>query len=141
MAKTTELEALYKATTYRVFLPGGICELRIGQPCEKLKSWLKAGGYKEFAIITAHNPGGQPVAAAQNGERQAELECELIEGNYEPYAGENVADAAGWPAEESCFVAELALEDACALAADYGQNAIVCGGADGVPHLHWIDAA
>jgi len=139
MAKTTELEALYKATTYRVFLPGGICELRIGQPCEKLKSWLKAGDYKEFAIITAHNPGGQPVAAAQNAERQAELECELIEGNYEPYAGENVADDAAWPVEESCFVADIAAEDACALAADFGQNAIVFGTADGVAQLLWIE--
>lgn len=139
MAKTTELEALYKATTYRVFLPGGMCELRIGQPCEKLKSWLKAGGYKEFAIITAHNPGGQPVAAAQNAERQAELECELIEGNYEPYAGENVADDAAWPAEESCFVADVAAEDACALAEDFGQNAIVFGMADGVAQLLWIE--
>lgn len=139
MAKTTELEALYKATTYRVFLPGGICELRIGQPCETLRCWLETGGYKEFAIITAHNPGGQPVAAAQNAERQAELECELIEGNYEPYAGENVADDAAWPVEESCFVADIAAEDACALAEEFGQNAIVFGTADGVAQLLWIE--
>ncbi|UCV13872.1 DUF3293 domain-containing protein [Quatrionicoccus australiensis] len=139
MAKTTELEALYKATTYRVFLPGGICELRIGQPCETLRCWLETCGYTEFAIITAHNPGGQPVAAAQNAERQAELECELIEGNYEPYAGENVADDAAWPVEESCFVADIAAEDACALAEDFGQNAIVFGTADGVAQLLWIE--
>lgn len=139
MAKTTELEALYKATTYRVFLPGGICELRIGQPCETLRCWLETGDYKEFAIITAHNPGGQPVAAAQNAERQAELECELIEGNYEPYAGENVADDAAWPVEESCFIADIAAEDACALAEDFGQNAIVFGTADGVAQLLWIE--
>ena len=139
MAKTTELEALYKATTYRVFLPGGICELRIGQPCETLRCWLETCGYTEFAIITAHNPGGQPVAAAQNAERQAELECELIEGNYEPYAGENVADDAAWPVEESCFIADIAAEDACALAEDFGQNAIVFGTADGVAQLLWIE--
>ena len=35
-------------------------------------------------------------------------------------------------------VAQDAL-DACALAADYGQNAVVCGGADGIPHLVWIE--
>jgi hypothetical protein len=30
--------------------------------------------------------------------------------------------------EESCFVPDIALEDACALADDFGQNAIVYGG-------------
>ncbi|MFZ2267343.1 MAG: DUF3293 domain-containing protein [Azonexus sp.] len=140
MAKTTELEALYTATTYRVFLPGGICELRIGEACEALRCWLETAGAREFAIITAYNPGSQPASAAQNAEQQAQLECQLIEGNYEPYAGENVADDANWPAEESCFIADIALEDACALGADYGQNAIVHGGADGRSNLVWIDA-
>jgi hypothetical protein len=41
--------------------------------------------------------------------------------------------------EESCFVPDIALEDACALADDFGQNAIVYGGADGVPGLVWIE--
>jgi len=138
MAKTSELEAAYMATTYRVFLPGGSCDLRIGQPCETLRGWLETTGCTEFALITAHNPGGQRAADAINAERQSELECELLEGNYEPYAAQHEAD--GWPSEESCFVPELSVEDACALAADFGQNAVVCGGADGVPHLVWIEA-
>jgi len=138
MAKTSELEAAYMATTYRVFLPGGSCDLRIGQPCEFLRGWLETTGCTEFALITAHNPGGQRAADVINAERQSELECELLEGNYEPYAAQHEAD--GWPSEESCFVPELSVEDACALAADFGQNAVVCGGADGVPHLVWIEA-
>lgn len=140
MVKTTELEALYKATTYRVFLPGGLCELRIGEANEDLRCWLETAGASGFAVITAANPGSQRGDAGQNAERQAQLECDLIEGNYEPYAGENVADVADWPSEESCFVTDIALADACALAQDYGQNAIVYGGADGLPQLHWIDA-
>ena len=32
MAKTTELEAAYRATTYRVFLPGGGCEFEVTLP-------------------------------------------------------------------------------------------------------------
>jgi hypothetical protein len=31
----------YRATTYRVFLPGGICELRLGQACDALAEWLE----------------------------------------------------------------------------------------------------
>ena len=138
MAKTNELDAAYRATTYRVFLPGGLAELRIDQASPVLKKWLETAGCRHFAIITAYNPGGQAVDAAGNGERQAQLECELLEGNYEPYTGENVPDDDSAPVEESCFVPELEAEDACALATDYGQNAVVCGGADGVPHLVWI---
>jgi hypothetical protein len=139
MAKTSELETAYAATTYRVFLPGGQCELRIGQPCETLRCWLETAGCTEFALITAHNPGGQLVDAAINAERQSQLECELLEGNYEPYVAQHEADAEDWPGEESCFVPDISPEDACALAADYGQNAVVCGGADAVPHLVWIE--
>jgi hypothetical protein len=139
MAKTSELEAAYMATTYRVYLPGGICELRIGQPCETLRCWLETADCTEFALITAHNPGGHPVEEAINAERQSQLECELLEGNYEPYVAQHEADGDGWPTEESCFVPDISSEDACALAADYGQNAVLCGGVDAIPHLVWIE--
>ena len=139
MAKTTELEAAYRATTYRVFLPGGYADLRLGEANETLSIWLEKNGCTAFAIITAYNPGADKFDAGKNAERQSQLECDLLEGNYEPYAGENVADDADWPVEESCFVPDIALEDACALAEDYGQNAIVCGGADGIPELVWIE--
>jgi len=139
MAKTSELEAAYMATTYWVFLPGGSCRLRIVQPCDTLRCWLETSACTEFALITAHNPGGQPIDDATNAERQSQLECDLLEGNYEPYAAQHEADAESWPAEESCFVPDISREDACALAADYGQNAVVCGGADAVPHLVWIE--
>ena len=139
MAKTNELEAAYRATTYRVFLPDGICDLRVGEPNDTLRRWLVATGCTQFALITAYNPGSQVVDEASNVERQTQLECDLLEGNYEPYAGQNRPDAAGAPVEESCFVPDLAPEDACALAADYGQNAVICGGIDATPRLVWID--
>ncbi len=133
-----DLEAAYRATTYRVFLPGGPVDLRLDQANERLRAWLAAEGCSCFAIVTACNPGSRPLSAEANAERQAQLECELLDGNYEPYAGENVADDGAWPIEESCFVPELEAADACALAADFGQNAVVCGGDDGVPRLIWI---
>jgi hypothetical protein len=139
MAKTSELEAAYRATTYRVFLPGGSCELRLGRPCETLRCWLETAGCTEFALITAHNPGGQLVGEATNAERQSQLECDLLEGNYEPYAAQHEADDGQWPVEESCFVPDISPEDACAIAADYGQSAVVSGGSDGVPHLIWVE--
>ena len=74
MAKTTELGAAYRATTYRVFLPGGGCDLRPGMASETLRCWLETAGVIRFAILTAHNPGSLPVAAEENALRQAELE-------------------------------------------------------------------
>ena len=138
MAKTNELNAAYGATTYRVFLPGGSADLRIGQANAVLSAWLGKNACASFAVITACNPGSQALAADRNAERQSQLECELLEGNYEPYAGENVPDSEGAPIEESCFVPDITCEDACALAEDFGQNAIVYGGADGIPRLVWI---
>ena len=137
MAKTTEFGTAYRATTYRVFLPGGGCDLRLGMASETLRCWLETAGVIRFAILTAHNPGSLPVAAEENALRQAELECALLELGYEPYAGENVADDDSWPDEESCFVPGISGAEAQVLARRYGQIAIVCGGADGVPELVW----
>lgn len=138
MVKTSELEAAYLATTYRVFLPAGQVDLRIGEANETLRAWLEKAGYNWFSIVTAYNPGSRPADAGVNAERQSQLECELLEGHYEPFVGENIADDGRWPDEESCFVPELAPVDARALGEAYGQNAVVCGSVDGVPHLLWV---
>ncbi|MBS1143481.1 MAG: hypothetical protein H6R14_887 [Proteobacteria bacterium] len=139
MAKTSELEVAYMATTYRVFLPSGVCELRLGQASDTLRCWLETAGENTFALISAQNPDGQQLDESANAERQSQLECDLLEGNYEPYAAQHEADDGQWPMEESCFVPGISCEDACALAADFGQNAVVYGGADAVPQLVWIE--
>jgi hypothetical protein len=137
----SELETAYRATTYQVFLPGAACELRIDQPCNALLRWLKDEEVDQFAVITAFNPASELLEPAENLERQSRLEVELLEGGYEPFAGENVPDDPAAPREESCFIADIPLVDALALAAQYGQNAIVHGGADGIPRLAWIGVA
>ena len=143
MAKTTELEAAYRATTYRVCLPDGRCDLRPGVASETLRCWLETAGAACFAVLTAYNPASAPLDDDENSSRQSQLECDLLEAGYETCAGENIADGAGWPAEESCFVPGITLAEAMTLGGKYGQNAVVCGGADGVPELVWLatDAA
>ena len=140
MATRRELEAAYRATTYRVFLPGGGCDLRIGVVSETLRCWLETAGALHFAILTAYNPGSCPVADAENSARQAQLECALLEQGYEAYAGQNLADDEQWPVEESCFIPDMPEDTALPLAARYGQCAVVCGGADGRPDLFWTGA-
>ncbi|MFZ1900691.1 MAG: DUF3293 domain-containing protein, partial [Azonexus sp.] len=114
------------------------CDLRLGVVSETLRCWLETAGAARFAILTAHNPGSEDVESEENLLRQAQLECALLELGYEPYAGENVADDDSWPAEESCFVPDISVAEALALGERYGQNAIVCGGADGKAELVWV---
>ena len=137
MATRRELESAYRATTYRVFLPGGGCDLRIGVASETLRCWLETAGSTCFAILTAYNPGSCLVADAENSTRQAQLECALLEQGYEAYAGQNLADDERWPVEESCFIPDMPEGTALVFAARYGQCAVVCGGADGRPALLW----
>ena len=139
MAKTTELEAAYQATTYRIFLPGGMCDLRLNQASETLRSWLETAGASQFTILTAHNPGAKQFDQSSNMARQSQMEIELLEAGYEPYAGENEADQSDWPVEETCFIADIDLPLAREIGAKYGQNAFVHGVADGVPRLIWIE--
>lgn len=139
MAMMTELESAYRANTYRIFLPTACCDLRIDQASELFRDWLEREAISQFAILTAHNPGAQLLDCETNMAQQSAMELELIEAGYEPYAGENVADAGDWPVEETCMIAGIGLAEATAAGAKYGQNAIVHGAADGVPHLVWIN--
>lgn len=136
---TTDLAQLYAATTYRVYLPGGVCDVRVGERSDEIANWLEANNVACFAFVTAHNPGSVRRDEQQNREAQSRLECDLLEGHYEPYSAENIPDGSDWPVEESCFVPDLLAEDACALAADYGQNAVVWGNANGVACLVWVE--
>lgn len=133
----SELAARYRATTYQVFLPGAACALRIDEPNPALLAWMKEEGVRSFAILTAWNPGSQLLARDENLVRQAALEVALLEAGHEPYAGENQPDENDAYIEESCFVPDIPLVDALALAAQYDQNAIVHGAADGIPRLAW----
>jgi hypothetical protein len=138
------LAAAYAATCYRVYLPGGALDLRVGVAQPQLAAWLAAHGAGCFAVLTAYNPGSRlsaqttAQAAADNAERQATLVGELLEGNYDVFCAENIADDGNWPVEESVFVPDLERLDALALAADYGQNAILWGAVRGVPELAWV---
>ncbi|MGE5492870.1 MAG: DUF3293 domain-containing protein [Actinomycetota bacterium] len=135
---TTDLDQAYRATTYRVFLPGGAVDLRVDAANPALAAWLREEGVDEWAVVTAANPASQPLSPRKNAERQARLEVSLLEEGFEPYAGENVADDSAWPVEESCFIPDISREEAVALAQQFGQNAVLWGEADGLPRLVWI---
>ena len=141
MPTKSDLAAAYRATTYRVFLPGGPQDLRIGQASPELSAWLADNEVDAWAVLTAWNPGSEKLSEQENVARQSQLEVRLLELGYEPFAGENLADAGDWPAEDTCFVGGMAAGEALAMAAGFGQAAIVVGGGDGTPKLMWTDGS
>ncbi len=138
MPTRSELEAAYRATVYRVYLPTGAVNLRIDGQDAGFAAWLVGEGATAWAILTAWNPGSQRLDEGENRTRQTALELRLLERGCEPYAGENVAEGGEWPVEESCLVLGLDCAAAAGLARDFGQNALVHGLGDGVPRLLWV---
>lgn len=132
---TKDLETAYRATTYRIFLPGGAVDLRIDESNARLAAWLAEEGASSWVILTAYNPASQLLAPGENAERQSQLECTLLEQGFLTFAGENVADDGSWPNEESCFVLDMDMKNSIALAQRFGQNAIVWGQRDGCARL------
>lgn len=138
MPTRSELAAAFAATTYRVFLPDGPVDLRVGQENPRLGTWLAEEGVEAWAVLTAWNPGGERREDALNIAAQSALEVKLLEMGYEPFAGENLADAGDWPREDACFVPRLRRERALAVAREFGQAAILCGDS-ATPNLAWIE--
>lgn len=135
----TDLDAAFRATTYRIFLPRLGIDLRIAAANRPLAVWLNHEGIDRWAILSAWNPGACARSAADNRQRQAQLEMALLQAEFTTYAAENVADAADWPVEEACFVPGISLEEAVTLAQQFGQLALVHGDAAGIPQLFWIE--
>ncbi|MEJ2888890.1 DUF3293 domain-containing protein [Actinomycetospora aeridis] len=74
-------------------------------------------------VVTAHNPGLERLSAAENAARQTALEAELDERGLRHWR--SVAGAEdGSHAEEGALVVGLDDEDACALGAAWGQDAV-----------------
>jgi len=78
---------------------------------------------RPIAVITAHNPGGQPAGEAANAAAQRELEAELDRRGL-PWWRADSADSPWTHVEQSAAVPGLALPDAIALGAEFGQEAV-----------------
>jgi len=138
MAKKSELDGAYRATTYRVRLPDAVCDLKIDQPSPIMRDWLRRMEFSTFSLLTAYNPASQLLSSEDNERRQNALRSELEQGGVTFLAGDNCPDSEAWPVEPAICIFDLALQDACQLGLKYGQNALVFGKSDGMPHLHWI---
>jgi hypothetical protein len=127
MGPESTLEQLYRDALYEVDLPGGTVAFRIGDAPPR-------GLPLPLAIITAYNPGLERPGEAANREANRRLEAEMDRRGLRYLSGRG-RDVAGGHVEPSFAVIGMPREDALALAAHFGQSAIVYADAGGVALL------
>ena len=137
MKLTEELIAAFRATRYEVQLPGQRAQLQVDTASETLRHWMKAQGHSCAALLTAHNPEARHRDAKVNHAAQQRLHGLLRERGLVFHTGCNVDPQQHWPAEDSVLVADLPLQQALMLAAQFGQLAILWCDTSGVPQLHF----
>jgi len=128
------LEA-YKNTTYRVYLPPGEVDIRIGVINPLLQELLSNNNAKSWAFVTACNPKSVMKNAAENILLNTQLENYLKEKRYVFFKGKGIGDDDSWEPEASFMVLNICKEDAIKLGRQLNQNAIVAGVIGNLPEL------
>ena len=129
-----ELIAAYRDTEYRVAASPPFI-LRVGVPSDPLLAEHARHGVVCSAYLTAFNPYSQQLDAESNARRQEELVAMLAGRGFTSLPGVGQHPTNGWPGEPSVLALGVPREEAAALGRQFGQNAVVWSGADGVPEL------
>jgi hypothetical protein len=122
-----ELFEAYKNTTYRVYLPHGEMDIRIGVMNPLLQELLLSNNVESWAFITAYNPYSVMQNADVNNILNTQLEDYLLGKRYLFFKGMGVGDDDLWEPEASFMVLNIGKEDAIKLGRQFKQNAIVTG--------------
>lgn len=138
--KLAELEQAYRDTRYWANADGIWLGLAIGCVDPLLERLLEDRRQREWAFITAWNPGSTPRARAENLRAQEGLERRLRDAGHELWVGQGVgpklAGGEQW-IEPSVLVLGLKREPAVALGREFEQVAIVTGLRGRAPELVW----
>ena len=123
----TKLFEAYKNTTYRIYLPLGEIDIRIGVMNPLLQELLLSNQMESWAFITACNPCSVMQNADVNTLLNTQLENYLSGKHYLFFKGIGVGDDDSWEPEASFMVLNIRKEDAIKLGKQFKQNAIVVG--------------
>ena len=132
-----QLEAAYRATEYHVCLPQRLV-LRIDQPEARLFPLLAQTPLRCAVYLTACNPASRRLSDTENAARMRTLATRLEHKGYDFLHGTAHDPHGKWPDEASFLVLGISSADACELARDYAQNALLLIAADACPRLHWL---
>jgi Protein of unknown function (DUF3293) len=135
-----DLDAVYRNTDYRVLEPPAEpFVIRIGEPSPEADRVLVICCRKEWAFITACNPGSQRLPDAENAHRLNELQAVCLFHGWLHFVGVGEGRDGTWPPEPSFFVAGIPEQDAIRVARHFGQNAFVAGRAGEPARLVWVE--
>jgi Protein of unknown function (DUF3293) len=123
---TPGLRKAYLQTAYVVRAPQGVHALRIGSRHPAFDAEVQAAGARQWAVVTAWNPGSLPRPTEENALAQAELLRDVAELGLLAWAAEGKADGGGWREESVCVLA-MEPAGAVALGRKFRQLAVVVG--------------
>ncbi|MFP2932361.1 DUF3293 domain-containing protein [Pyxidicoccus sp. 3LG] len=100
--------------------------LRVGALHPALDSALAARGHREWAFLTAWNPGSRPRGEEENRRAQEQLVSQLVAGGWVVASAIGEAEDGSW-SEQSLFVPGLPRAEAERFGRAYGQVAVLVG--------------
>jgi hypothetical protein len=128
-AVAPETVQAYRETVFRV--EGAVrTQLRVGTNHLPLHTFFALYGTQSCAFVTAVNPRGQALDAAENQQRHAALRAELELRRCTHFEGAGAHPSNGWPPEPGFLVFGLGLDEARGLGRRFDQDAIVWAGID-----------
>ena len=133
------LQEAYRSALYQVHTnDGAIHTLKVSQHCEWLALQLKAKAAQGACFLTACNPWGELLSAADNATRMSALRQSLnVQGlHYNNGSGEDPNGQ--WPGEDSVLIWNMDATAALQWGQQWEQNAVLWSGADGIPQLLWL---
>ncbi|HEY8085509.1 MAG TPA: DUF3293 domain-containing protein [Methylophilaceae bacterium] len=132
-----ELDMAYRATGYLMHLRGEAIRLRVDQPSPEFSKFLEHTQCDQWAFISAVNPGSELLTEAANAGRHRKLLATVSAQKLVYFPGDAVPNTGKWPIEPGLLLLHISLEQAMALAHEFGQAAILAGHRNGVPKLHY----
>ncbi|MGB4467045.1 MAG: DUF3293 domain-containing protein [Azovibrio sp.] len=125
-------------TRYRIALPCGTLELRVGERQPQLDACLRQAGFSCWCLLTAWNPGSRLLPREENRARQEKLKKYLLDRGHIIFSGENHSCSGGWPLECTIFVPGSSRQEGREAALLFEQNAFLAGENDLPAELLWI---
>jgi Protein of unknown function (DUF3293) len=143
MAIPKQLFLAYCNATYRVDMPDGALDIRIGESSERIDTLLKQQAAQRWAFVTAQNPRSQRTEVENEQRRQA-LKRRVTEMGFVYFEGRGISPANDWPAESSLLIIGIPAAVAGLLGRSFEQFAIVAGELGAPARLldcHLLDSA
>ncbi|MCG8587934.1 MAG: DUF3293 domain-containing protein [Proteobacteria bacterium] len=117
----------YAQSRFEVQIGEETLRIRVGATNRALDDALKGLGVGEWALLSAHNPGGEAREAAENEESQRTLCAVVDDMGFEAHSATATCPRGGVPAEVCLLILDIWKSQALELGRGFGQEAILYG--------------